>query len=278
MISNSKFKSCKYIFVLLILILLIPFNSLAFGVSTPYFENNIVPLELDQEFEYVIFIQNGDSIDFDVNFSYSADSDVAKLRPRDNFIKSKTYENEYIFDVKLPNTSLPGDVYVLNFNAYPILEGQGQVPMTVQIKRSVSFVLVEEGGVGVSTIKLNWFQRFIYSLVGLIERIYVYLIVVVLIGLIYLFFNRILLISKSIAKSLTRKRSSGLKADDLISKVKNIGDLSALIRLMSEKDFDSFRIRQLISNKLEKLGKKKLSAKVMSVKSKSEILRLLRKK
>lgn len=251
----------------------------AFGISLPYYENDEIPLEIDQTLEYVVVVQNGEDTGFPIEFNYTVDGNVAKLRERDLFIPAKSYDNDFVFDVKLPNTSLPGDVYELEFWAKPILEGQGQIALTFQVKRSVKFITVEEGGVGVSTVKLSWFQKVIYSLWGLIEKIYLYLIIIALVALIYIYFNRILLVSKSIVKSLLKRRKvSGFKADDLISKAKNIGDLSALIRLMSDKDFDSFRIRQLLSNKFENLGKKKLSAKVMSAKSKSEILRSLKKK
>lgn len=267
----------KIFFLLIVLICLVYVPvTYAFGLSLPFYEEDVIPLEIDQSFLYIVTLQNGDDFDIDLNFEYDSDSDVAKLRKKDFFLPAKTYDKKLYFDINLPNSSLPGDVFVLTMSATPKETNEsGQVPMVVQLKRSVKFVMVEDGGVGVSKVKYSWIQKAAFGIWGVIKRIYLCVLGVLLLALIAFTVNRLWGRAKLFVNRLFSKKNSSFGVKDMISKAKSVEDVKVLLRMLPQKEFDSIALRQLLSRKLESLGMKKAGRDAIFVKSKSDMLKKL---
>ena len=108
-------------------------QTVAFGIATPYIENDTLKLEPGQSYIYAINVQNGDEFSYSIDFSYSSTRNVANLRNRDLFMPKKTYDNTFIFDINIPSDAKTGDVYILSYSAKPTNNNTGQILMTVEI-------------------------------------------------------------------------------------------------------------------------------------------------
>lgn len=262
-------KGCRYVILLIIIVfLLIPIsiNSVnGFGVATPYFENDTIMLEPGQTFDYTIKIQNNDDISFDVQIDY--DSDVAVLNSKEFFIPAKSYDNAFTFIITIPNISSPGDKYSLNYNAKPIMNISGQVPMNVEIKKSVSFITVKENGQGYFITKPTNIDRIKGAIIGILKASYIYLIIIIVLATTIFVGIRLWKISTKITQKIN--------APYTINDAKSTQELFVLIKMMNNKQFDNEFIRNMYSDRFKALKEQFLSNKVLTA-SRREMLETLK--
>lgn len=265
----------KIIIILLTFITIISTVS-AFGVSAPYFENNTIKLEPGQKFEYTFLIQNAEDITFNVSLRYNSTDNFAILRQKDFFIPQKSYDNQFVFDIIIPNSAKPGQEYILTYYARPLIEGEGQIPLNIEIKRDVTFLVVDEKGIGYKETIMDKISQFFTSKSML--SIYPYLILVVIILILYFIIRRFWAFSKSFSTRIIQgtKIKPHKRPKFPISQAKNLQDITYLITIMPEEQFALPEIKKLISNKLLDLGEAFLSRKVLEVKTTQEMISILK--
>jgi hypothetical protein len=260
--------------VALLLIATLAGKASAFGVSTPYYPNDTIRIEPGQDFKYTITLQNADDLDFNVSLNYESDRDIAKLEKSDFYIPARSYDNKYTFDIHIPRDATPGDTYILSFTAKPIMPAEGQVPIGVEIKRNAYFKIVRDGGQGTSNTPLTYVRKALNDIAANFKGTVgmVLLAILLLLGLAFVVI-RMWNVSKGIAM-----KSAGTteKAPFTLSEAKSLSDILTLVRMMSGGQFNHPHVRNLLSQKLADMGESFLSRKVLTVKRRSEFMRMLK--
>lgn len=276
-----KTKTSRFAYVsILILLTLILFstNALfvsAFGISVPYNIDNTIKLEPGQTYELKLLIQNGDNEDIDVIFEYSIDEPIATLREHKTSIPRKTYDTEYIFDIFIPETALPGEKYRLEFRGRPDVKEEGQVPMTIEIKRFVDILVVNEEGIGFKERELGFFEKIWNFIVGIILKIQVPIIIILAVLAVYVIFKKTWNVSKQITKNMDDKnRVHNIKQK--ITNAKSAEYIMDLIHKMPQSQFEDKKIKTLIAKKLKSLKENFLSKKLLSSKSKKQFIKIIK--
>lgn len=118
------------------------------GLAIPYFENDTIRLQPGQTYVLDVNVQNNEDIGFPISFVFSSEDDIARLRPRENYISKKNYTNIFTFDISIPKNAIPGKTYPLTITITPLLNITGQTPMTVSIKRTLYLAIVDKDGIG----------------------------------------------------------------------------------------------------------------------------------
>jgi len=271
----------RYIYIFLVIALTIYFsvlceNAYAFGIATPYLENDTLRLEPGQSYTYVITLQNNDDTDYYVDFNYT--SDVATLKELPSIVPSKSYNTQLSFDIKIPDKAFPGDRFSLAYSARPILNKTGQVGMTVEIRRTLKIEVVEKNGQGYKItfgdrIGRVWQDLFEKSRAGLYYLGGV--IAIVILGFLTI---RLWRLSKGMSEKIAHHRHAAKEphAPFAISHARNIHDIMLLLEQIPEKEFELAEIRKLFSEKLLELNEVYLSKKILTVKSKDIIIEMLK--
>ncbi len=262
-----------------ILTLMLAGYATAFGVSTPYLENDTLKLEPGQHYTYTVNLQNNDDILFDVAFNYTADKDIAQLISGNTTLRPKTYNNPFVFEIIAPDDAIKGERYTLQFSARPLLNLSGQVPMVVQIQRSLTVLIVDKNGQG-QTLTLYekmriWERR---HNAGFMIAVYV-IVGLIILAVAFVIILRLWRISKGIAGALepSTKIEEGPPARMTISACTSVEDITELIATIPENAFNLPEIRTLCAEKFMELNEKFLSQKVFTVKTKEDMLDILRK-
>ncbi|MGV8150338.1 MAG: hypothetical protein ACP5NV_01280 [Candidatus Woesearchaeota archaeon] len=246
------------------------YESHAFGIATPYFPNDTIMLEPGQSFDYTIKVQNNEDISFDVAIEYESDENIAFLNSTNFFIPEKSYENEFTFIITIPNISTIGTTYYLNYAAKPSINMTGQVPMNVEIRKTAYFTVVESGGQGYYASTPSNTDKILNSIISVIKHSYVYAIIIIVLATIIFVGLRLWKLSSKITDASTIQ-----KAPYTISESKSVQELTVLIRMMNNKQFDNEFIRNLYSEKFKELNENFLSTKVL-IASRKEMLEMLK--
>lgn len=240
-----------------------------FGVATPYFPNDTVLLEPGQTFEYTIKVQNNEEVSFDINLTYESEGDVAYLNATDFFIKKKSYDTPFTFIITIPDVSTIGKVYTLSYAVRPLMNNSGQVPMSVEIRRSANFMVVSEGGQGHFIVIPSFKDRMLTAFLTIARGSYIYILgLLVLLAVLYVGF-RLWRLSRQISDK------TSTKAPYTISEAKSTHDIRSLIAMMSEGQFDNEFIRKKYAERFKELNEEFLSKKVMTT-SRKEMLKILK--
>ena len=245
----------------------------SFGLGTPYLDNNTLRLEPGQSYNYVLNIQNGDDIEFDVDFNYSSDGDIARLVSLDRHILPRTYDNKAVIEIKIPDDAAIGTLYSLAYSAKPIINQTGQVMMTVEIKRSLSILVVDKNGQGRKSSFIDNAQAWLSGLYENNTQAIHYALIVIIIILLYFISKRLWTISKNVSKGLTKV---DLIAQMPISEAHTIEDVSRLLELIPEEQFDMPEIRKIFSEKLTNLNEGYIGKKILTVKDKKYIIGMIK--
>ncbi len=255
--------------IVLILSVLMSSSVFSFGVATPFFPNDTILLEPGQVFEYTIKVQNNDDASFDINLTYESSGDVAYLNATDFFIQKKSYDNPFTFIIKAPDVSEIGKIYTLSYAVRPLLNNSGQIPMGVEIRRSVNFMIVSEGGQGHFIVTPTFKDRFLTAALTVINRTYLYVIALLVFSAIVYIGFRLWGVSRQISDKANNR------APYTISEAKSTHDIRMLIEMMPEDQFNNEFIRKKYSERFKKLNEDFLSRKVLTT-NKKEMLKILK--
>lgn len=217
-----------------------------------------------------------------MDFEYNSTYNIAILREADYFIEEKSYDNHFVFEIIIPKEAIPGEEYELYFRAKPIVDIQGQVPINVEIKRNVKILVVDQDGIGYKktifraigiffkNLSRNGFWKIVWPIV---------LIIAFILAIVFLV-KRFWGISSNISSKLlmSKKQQEDLQTrkNYTISEARSVQEITMIIERMSEQQFAVPEIKNLLSTQLKKLKENFLSQKIKSVKSKEEMLRILK--
>lgn len=240
----------------------------SFGISTPYLENDTLKLEPGQSYVYSVNVQNGDDWGFYVDFNYSCEGNVASLRQRDNYIENKSYNNEYVFDIQVPASAIPGEGYRLEFWARPVINQTGQVPMTIEIKRFLVIDVVDSNGQGYRAGFADTFKSILKSAASLNNYVTPILLIAAVIACVILWRRSKMLVQKIAPQNAVAKFP--------ISDAKSLEEVTYLLEILPDEQFRVKGIRNLFSAKLLELGERFLSDKVLQIGSKRKMLGIIK--
>ncbi len=235
-----------------------------FGIAAPYFENNTIKLSPGQSFEYTFSIQNGDEESYNVSVNVTSDL-IVHLRQDNTFIKSKTYNNTFTIDITVPKGASIGKIHTVGYTARPILGGGGQVPVTVELPKSVNVLVVPEGesvassGMTVWNVNYSKYSYYIYGLVGIIILVLVYFIV-----------RRLWNLSINLSENIL-----GKKAPYAISDAKNLDEIIGILKIISQKEYSIPEIKNILVDRLKSMGSESLGSKILSIDKKSDAISAL---
>lgn len=260
--------------ILLIIILLIVVSThkyvYAFGVSTPYLENDTITIEPGQEYDYAIKVQNGDTFPIEILLEHNNAQGVASLGLRNTTIPAQSYDEAFTFHITIPKRAIPGEVYILNYSIMPIVNLSGQVPMNIQIKRSLIIKIVNENGQGYSTNMIDRIKVWRVNNARIVKQVSYGFSAILILVLLTLIIARFWKISKKMSQQITTTHATPSTTRSLktINECTTTEEVLEVITLMSPEAFALEEVRILISLKLEKLGERFLSQKILTIKDK----------
>lgn len=129
---------------LLMILLIMPINICAFGVSTPYIKDDTLLVNPGKIYEYTITLQNNGEEGYYVDINYSSTDDVASLEKTEYYVPADTYNTTFSFKLDIPANAAIGETYALGYSAKPRVNGSGSVSMGVEMKRGIT-ILVTDG-------------------------------------------------------------------------------------------------------------------------------------
>jgi len=132
------------IFILaIILLVLLSYDVASYGISYEYLPNKTLSLYPGQNYMFKLTIQNKDPEP--VNVNVALDSAIATLEGGPELkIPGETFDKYVYFNIKVPETAQPGDVYNINYLVSPVDKGEGQVPIAVRYDRNFKVLIVEK--------------------------------------------------------------------------------------------------------------------------------------
>lgn len=259
----------------------------AFGISTPYLENNVLRVNPGKTYAYVVTLQNGDEEDYYVDIEYGSTNNIVGLgknnivsgtRGNDTitnntfFVKNETYNTAVTFTITIPPTTKIGEKYILTYSAKPRVSGSGTVTMGVKIERYLNIIVVDENAIDVpeyvetptiqeSTLNNNTGHNKIIEISAGLRKTGKYILLIILIGLLVLIFTRLWSLSKWVSSRL----HIDLKSNYTISEASSLEELYALLKRLSEEEFEVPEIKQIFRNKISELTKGELSEEIMQM-------------
>ena len=252
---------------LFIAILSITFSH-AFGISTPYLENDTLKVNAGLNYEYSLVIQNGDDKGYYVDINYSSTDNVANLKNITYFVPSNTYNSTFYFDIAIPKDAPIGKTYTLEYTAKPRLNETAPITLGVEIKRTLKIIVSDEN----NTAAVNVLQKYSTetnnkkpaSIWSTIEK---YFIVIIILLLLTAIINRVWRLSKGMSSKLSNERVT----DYTISQAINLAEVKTLLEKMSDDEFKLQEIRNIFKDKISELTTHNLSKDIKEMSRKDVI-------
>ncbi len=222
--------------VALFLVVLASINfSYAFGVSTPYLENNTLKVVPGGNYTYILTAQNGDAEDYYVDISYSSTDNIANLRKETSYLLSNTFNNSFYFDITIPLDAQIGKVYVLEYYAKQRMLNNSNMT-GLEIQRNIN-ILVSGQEDENPTKSITW------------RIIWMSLLAIIILVLLTLITIRVW----RLAKSTSFKIDGGKVTNYTISQAMNFSEVQALLEKMTDDEFRLHEIRKLYKEKISEL-------------------------
>jgi len=246
---SSSVKRGVIVVVLFLIVIIFTNKVYAFGVSTPYLENDTLKVLPGQNYTYTLTLQNGDDEDYYVDIIYSSTNNVANLVSGTYYTPAKTYNNTFDFNINIPSNANIGEKYVLEYSARPRIGNNGTVTLGVEIKRSINIVVTDEKNTNGQPIvsPLEAITQKNYG--DIFSKVWKYLALII-IGVILIFVViRLWKLSKGVSLKLNRKRQTNYTISQAIS----LAEVKVLLQKISDEEYELQEIRKLFKNKLAEL-------------------------
>jgi len=257
------------LFLFLILIILAD-TVRAFGISTPYLENNTLKVLPGQNYTYTLTLQNGDEEDYYVDIIYSSTNNVANMISETYYTPAKTYNNTFNFNINIPSNAKIGEKYVLEYSAKPRTSGNGTVTLGVEIKRSVNILVTDEKNTNVEPIvsPLETLKQVKYNKIFL--GAWKYILLILILALVFFLIVRLWKLSRGISLKLNRK----LQTDHTISQAISLVEVKILLQKISDEEFELPEIRKLFKSKLSELTNNEIVEEIPHISRREAIIAL----
>jgi len=269
------------ILLLIILEISMSVNVCAFGISTPYLENNILKASPAKDYTYKIVIQNSDEKDYYVDITYSSSGNIATLSNSTIYVPSKSYNNPAYFIITIPKDAKIGQNYSLEYSVIPRTSSTELA--NLEIKRSIDILVVPDYSgdasiekTSVETSKTNSYNQNVYNqimpvliIVGKYAGIAI--LAIAAIALMFLLWR----VSKKISIKLLKSRT----ADYTISSAKNMHEVCTLLDKISDEEYELPEIKEIFTTKIEELNRanQELSKKNLNSKSRKDTITIIEK-
>jgi|GEM_PF-2278497 hypothetical protein len=242
----------------------------AFGISTPYLENNTLKVASGNNYTYMLNVQNGDAENYYVDISYSSTNNVVTLRQTTSFVPSNTYNGTFYFDINIPKDAKIGEKYTLEYDAKPRTENNSNIT-NLEIQRQITILVIEE------TSKKTVENKNIGHNFG------TFILILVILTLIALITSRLWRLSQNTSERIIEKTNNKTteeyneKATNYtISQAINLKEVQILLEKISDEEFRLPEIKKLFKEKILEFTTNPLVKDINSV-SRKELIRLIEK-
>ena len=130
---------------LLILFFICSFtNANAFGIASPYLENNEMILSPGESKDYRIEIQNVDLVEIKVKFFL--ESNITQIVDEKEFylVGNKTQVQEIFLRVRVPENAKPGEEFKVKYGAYPLSSSDAPVSLSIRLNKEFTVKTIGE--------------------------------------------------------------------------------------------------------------------------------------
>jgi hypothetical protein len=119
-------------------------NVNAFGIASPYLENNEMSVSPGESKDYKIELQNVDPIEIKVKFFL--ESNITKIVDEKEFyfVGNKTPIKEVILRVTLPENAKPGEEFKVKYGAYPLSSSDAPVSLSIRLNKEFTVKTIGE--------------------------------------------------------------------------------------------------------------------------------------
>lgn len=246
----------------------------AFGISTPYLENNTLRVLPGQNYTYTLSLQNGDEEAYYVDMSYSSTKNIVTLEQATYYINAKTYDNKFDFRINIPSDAQFGDRFILEYSAKPRTTGNGTITLGVEIKRDVKILVTNETGPGlepaISLIIAENTSKENNQYIELFKKAGKYIIAIVIVIILVILIMRLWTLSMKLSKKLERKS----KTTHTISQAISLAEVRTLMQKLSDEEFELPEIRALFKNKLSELTNNEIVTEISHISRREAIIAL----
>lgn len=243
--------------------------SYAFGISTPYLENDTLKVDAGKNYTYTLTIQNVDDKNYYVDVTYSSTDNIADLRTATNYILNKTYNNTFNFDLHIPEDAKIGDRYILDYGVKPRTNESGTVTLGLELKRNIKILVINEKEVATPVISKqieikNKADEHILRTVGTIILAIVILVLAAIIA------TRIWKLSKGLSLKLNNERLTNYT----ISQAMNLDEVKTLLKKMSDEEFELPEIKNIYKEKISELTTHNLTHEIKTM-SRRDVIKVI---
>jgi hypothetical protein len=263
MFGESK-KRGVIVIVLFFFIVILAYNINAFGISTPYLENDTLKVLPGQNYTYTLSLQNGDEEGYYVDIMYASTKNVAALTNVSYYIPAKTYDNKFNFMISIPIDAKFGEKYILEYSAKPRVSNSTSV-LGLEIKRSVQIVVTDKSS---SIIEPAADLNGPHASSDTMRKAGKYLIGIAIIILLIILVMRLWTLSMNISKKLERKS----KTTYTISQAISLAEVRTLMQKLSDEEFELTEIRTLFKNKLSELTNNEIVTEISHISRREAII------
>jgi hypothetical protein len=237
--------------VLFLIIITLAGTAEAFGVSTPYLENNTLKVLPGQNYTYSLTLQNGDTEDYYVDIIYSSTENIVNMISGTYYTPAKTYNNTFDFNIKIPADAKVGERYILEYSAKPRTNNSGAVTLGVEIKRSISILVTNEKDANIqpSISPPEILKQTKYSNNNIFQSTWKYLVLIIISILTLFVIVGLWKLSRRMSLKLNRKRQTNYTISQAIS----LAEVKVLLQKISDEEYELPEIRNIFKNKLAEL-------------------------
>jgi hypothetical protein len=268
--SSSGMKRGAVVLVLFLLIITLANMVNAFGVSTPYLENNTLKVLPGQNYTYTITLQNGDEQGYYVDIIYSSTDNIANLVTGEYYTPAKTYNNTFEFNILIPSSAKSGDRYVLEYSAKPRVDNNGTVPLGIEIKRSIDILVTDDKNTNIQPIisPKGTLRHVDYG--NIFQSAWKYLVFAVVLILAIFISLRLWKLSKGLSLRLNNKHKSNYTISQAIS----LAEIRTLLQKISDEEYELPEIRKIFKNKLSELTNNEIVEEISRINRREAIIAL----
>jgi hypothetical protein len=119
-------------------------NVNAFGIASPYLENNEMTLSPGESRDYKIEIQNVDPSEIKVKFFL--ESNITRMVDEKEYflVGNKTPIQEIVLRVTLPENAKPGEEFKIKYGAYPLSSSDAPVSLSIRLNKEFTVKTIGE--------------------------------------------------------------------------------------------------------------------------------------
>ncbi|MGV8087378.1 MAG: hypothetical protein ACP5N1_07135 [Candidatus Woesearchaeota archaeon] len=238
--KRGNLASCLVIILFVLLFAIVSSNVYAFGISTPYFEDNVLKVNSGKQYVYPVTIQNGDDQDYYVDIIYSSTANIAHLIEEKYYVPKETYDTIAHFLIYIPNDANIGDKYTLDYTVKPktsdttltINDSLSFAVDAVEIHRYLTIEVTDIVYTQTTLLDktLNLYLNYVFVQQHILSFILRYTLPILLSGLVIIVLVIITFKRKKISKKQTKTIPQKLRISHIKRFVNAINILNPLIR------------------------------------------------